>query len=230
MVLRDQTESVRRKAERKKQKGRHENKNTEPDGSQIQWDSICVDGEVDPSAVDLILPRCLAENPQEFAIFSFFNQFVLVSFHPDGQRGFLDCLLPLYTATRHDSLLSVATAAVALTISGGAPWRKADFQLGRLMFGKALRMAAAAIQDPTASTEDETLMAVLLLGFYEVSWCFSFAGLVECSEIFRMYNQFSFVIILSILSYNLLSLKATFRSFLLVEKEIKDSIQQSVGR
>lgn len=123
------------------------------------------------SAVDPVLSRSLAENPEELAICAFFTHFVLVPFHPDGQRGFLDCLLPLYTATRHDSLLSVATAAVALTISGGNPWRKADYQIGRLMFGKALRMAAAAIQDPVASTEDETLMAVLLLGFYEVSDC-----------------------------------------------------------
>lgn len=119
--------------------------------------------------MDLILPRNLAETPEELAICAFFNQFVLVSTHPDGQRGFLDCLLPLYTATRYNSLLSVATAAVALTVSGGSPWRRADYHLGRLVFGKALRMAAAAIQDPIASTEDETLMAVLLLGFYEVS-------------------------------------------------------------
>lgn len=94
---------------------------------------------------------------------------MIVPSHPDGQRSFLECLLPLYTATRHDSLLSVATSAVALTISGGNPRRRAHYRLGRLVFGRALLMAAAAIQDPLASTEDETLMAVLLLGFYEVS-------------------------------------------------------------
>lgn len=188
-MLRDQTESVRRKVERTKQKGRRENKHTEPNLSLIPWDNVGVDD--DSSGLDLILPRSLAENPEEFAICAFFNQFVLVPFHPDGQRGFLDCLLPLYTATCHDSLLSVATAAVALTISGGSPWRRADYQLGRLMFGKALRMAAAAIQDPIASTEDETLMAVLLLGFYEVSGNLFLDGPAGCGEIFLVHDQFS---------------------------------------
>ena len=169
-MLRDQTESIRRKAERTKQKGRKVNKVTEPEPSLLPWDIICLDDSmVDSSAVDIVIPKTLAETPEEFAICAFFNQFVLVSIHPDGQRGFLDCLLPLYIATRHNSLLSVATTAVALTVSSGSPWRRADYHLGRSVFGKALRMAAAAIQDPVASTEDETLMAVLLLAFYEVS-------------------------------------------------------------
>lgn len=124
---------------------------------------------VDPSAPHPAIARPLAETPEQFALCTFFTQFVIVPSHPDGQRGFLECLLPLYTAARHDSLLSVATSAVALSISGGHPWRRADYCLGRLAFGRALRMVAAAIQDPLASTEDETLMAVLLLGFYEVS-------------------------------------------------------------
>ena len=182
--MRDQTEAVRRKAERTKQKGRHENKHTDPNLPLIHWDPSWTDDVADPSALDLVPPRSVAENPEELAICAFFTHFVLVPFHPDGQRGFLDCLLPLYTATRHDSLLSVATAAVALTVSGGNPWRRADHQVGRLMFGKALRMAAAAIQDPVASTEDETLMAVLLLGFYEVSGCFAVDGPDGCGDIF----------------------------------------------
>lgn len=37
-----------------------------------------------------------------------------------------------------------------------------------MVFGKALRKATSAIQDPEESIKDETLMAILLLGFYEV--------------------------------------------------------------
>lgn len=129
---------------------------------------ILIDGLVNSSASATAVPRSLAEAPEQFALYAFFSQFILVPLHPDGQRGFLDCLLPLYTTTRHDSLLSVATTAVALAISGGSPWRRTDFHLGRVVFGKALRMAATAIQDPNAAMEDETLMAVLLMGFYEV--------------------------------------------------------------
>jgi hypothetical protein len=129
---------------------------------------ILIDEPVNLSACAIAVPRSLTESPEQFAICDFFSQFILVPLHPDGQRGFLDCLLPLYITTRYDSLLSVATTAVALAVSGGTPWRRADFHLGRVVFGKALRMAATIIQDPIAAMEDETLMAVLLMGFYEV--------------------------------------------------------------
>lgn len=170
LVLRDQTDAVRSRAERK----RRREKQQHPPGQMTDWAISAVhhaqpdeNAIIDRSVRSLTISPSLTETPEQLALCIFFNGFVILSFHPDGQRGFLECLLPLYNATSPDSLLFNATAAVALTISGG--YRKSHFLRRRAVFGKALRMASIAIQDPVASTEDETLMAILLLGFYEVS-------------------------------------------------------------
>lgn len=89
--------------------------------------------------------------------------------HPDFQCGFFQYLRPLYTTARHNSILSLATSAVALTIAGRHPGRKSSARLAQSMFGMALRGTSLALEDPILSLQDETLMAVLVLGFYEVS-------------------------------------------------------------
>lgn len=119
-----------------------------------------------PQATDI--SRSLNDSSIDIAVCIFFNNFVLIPRHPDGQRGFLECLLPLYASAPHDSLLSLATSSVALAISGGIPQKREDYKLARVVFGKALRRTASVIQDPDESIKDETLLAVLLLGFYEV--------------------------------------------------------------
>lgn len=110
----------------------------------------------------------LGQTPEQLAICQFFTNFVLVPTHPDAQCGFLDCLLPLYTSTRHDSMLSLATSAVALAVAGSEPDRRLSYLLGRAILGDALRKTTAALQDPVQSVQDETLMTVMLMGFYEV--------------------------------------------------------------
>ena len=60
-------------------------------------------------------------------------------------------------------------------ISGSSPNRRSDQQLGRTIFGKALRKTSAAIRNPADSRKDETLMAVLLLGLFEVRRCTTLA-------------------------------------------------------
>ena len=124
-------------------------------------------GFIELTAFDTI-PKLFVDSPEEVAVCTFFTQFILIPTHPDGHRGFLECLLPLYTSTRHDSLLSLSTTAVALAISGGSPLRKSDYRLGRSYFTTALGMATTVIQDSEKSVKDETLMAVLLLAFFEV--------------------------------------------------------------
>ena len=106
--------------------------------------------------------------PEQQAICAFFLDFVLLPRHPDSVQGHLEHLLPLYANTSADSPLSLATSSVALMISGGSPTRRSDQQLGRTIFGKALQKTSAAIRNPAESRKDETLMAVLLLGLFEV--------------------------------------------------------------
>ena len=120
----------------------------------------------------------LGNSPEEMAVTLLFNTFILRSRHPESLRGSLECLAPLYAKTSPGSLLSLATSAVALVISAGDPRRRADYALGRRFFGKALRLTNDAIQDTTESTKDETLMAVLMLGMYEVSTHCQRAGIL----------------------------------------------------
>lgn len=88
--------------------------------------------------------------------------------HPDAQCGFLDCLPPLYTSTRHGSILFLATSAVAFAVAGSDPGQRPIYKMGRVILGDALRKTTAALRDPVQSVQDETLMTVMLMGFYEV--------------------------------------------------------------
>ena len=106
--------------------------------------------------------------PEQQAICAFFLDFVLLPRNPDSVQGHLEHLLPLYHKTTAESPLSLATSAVALAFSGNSPARQRDQALGRSIFGRALRKTGAAIRNPLESGKDETLMAVLLLGLYEV--------------------------------------------------------------
>lgn len=122
------------------------------------------------NSADDTLPRIFNDFPEQQAICGFFLDFVLLPRHPDTIQGHLEHLLPLYQKTSPGSPLSLATSAVALLISGDSPVRRADQQLGRTIFGKALQKTSVAIRDPIESLKDETLMAVLLLGLFEVGF------------------------------------------------------------
>ena len=193
LVLRDQTKAVRRKAQRKKllqdQQG---SKLPSPPQSASPDEPVSTTGWtiVNPgenSAARAVaakrysstepVPRMFNDFPEQQAICAFFLDFVLIPRHPDTMQGHLEHLLPLYANTAAESPLSLATSAVALMISGGLPTRKNDQQLGRTHFGRALRKTSAAIRNPVESRKDETLMAVLLLGLFEVCW---FSLLVWC--------------------------------------------------
>ena len=122
---------------------------------------------VDVSDV-LTISSPLVEPPERLAVCAFFTDFICIPCNPDAQRGFLECLAPLYQSTRPDSLLSLATSTVSLAIFGGDPSRRSCYLLARRFFGKSLSMTRASLQDSTESMKDETLLAVMLLSFYEV--------------------------------------------------------------
>lgn len=106
--------------------------------------------------------------PEQQAVCAFFLDFVMLPRHPDSVQGHLEHLLPLYNKTSPESPLRLATSSVALAFSGNSPTRQNDHQLGRSLFGRALRKTSAAIRNPQESRKDETLMAVLLLALFEV--------------------------------------------------------------
>ncbi|KAL8801818.1 MAG: hypothetical protein Q9182_004225 [Xanthomendoza sp. 2 TL-2023] len=189
LVLRDQTESVSRKAQRK---GKREPAAVKPTATAADTSNTALVAglsggqrprrRLPPSSAHIAspanlgyyqalqhqLPKSFQDAPEDQAVNAFFQNYVLIPRHPYSRRGYLDCLLPLYQTTRHDSLLSLATTAIAMAVEGGSPSTAHYRQLSHSFFGKALVKTGRAIRDPIESVRDETLMAVLLLSFYEV--------------------------------------------------------------
>ena len=87
---------------------------------------------------------------------------------PEAQNGYLEFLLPLYGNVRRGSPLSLATSALAANLTFAWFARGPDSELASTLFGKALVLTQAAINDPMQNMTDETLVTVLLLGTYDV--------------------------------------------------------------
>ncbi|KAI4093305.1 MAG: hypothetical protein LQ339_007700 [Xanthoria mediterranea] len=186
LVLRDQTESVTRKAQRRNKRdprnvrvtaaaeetpvtavvaGRSEAQR--PLGA-FRTSSFPIASPTHSGYVlPLSLPRSFHDSPEQQAVNGFFVNYVSIRRHPYSRRGYLDCLLPLYQNARDDSLLSLATTAMALAIEGASPSTAHYRKLSHSFFGRALVKTSRAIRDPIESVKDETLMSVLLLSFYE---------------------------------------------------------------
>ncbi|MCJ1280405.1 hypothetical protein MMC21_008233 [Puttea exsequens] len=181
LILRDQTKAVRRKAQRKKSIANAPTTRLPSPPTSASSEEIGISSSVwavagpHQSAFSIIkraqsddqIPRMFNDFPEQQAICAFFLDFVLLPRNPDSVQGHLEHLIPLYKNTTPESPLSLATSSVALAMSGNAPTRKGDQQLGRTIFGRALRKTSAAIRHPVDSRRDETLMAVLLLGLFE---------------------------------------------------------------
>ncbi len=125
-------------------------------------------GTVQKSPADETIPRIFNDFTEQEAICAFFLDFVLLHRHKESVQGHLEHLLPLYANTTPDSPLSLATSAVALVLCGSSPRRRIQ-ERARQNFSTAIRKTRTAIRSPAESKKDETLMAVLVLGLYEVS-------------------------------------------------------------
>lgn len=201
LVLRDQTQLIqsraqRKKAERKSRAGliasdgpecsesvgeslgpqsrctslvpRGDSSSSSPEPAQ----AVSSESSLDNASYTNPIPRALGEDPIQPAVNALFDGLSMYNRHPDSARGLIALLRPLYSSARHDSLISLATSSVALAAVGGSLRRSAYYNLGYTLFGKAVQMTKAAIDDPVESLTDETLMTVMLLGLFEVR-CFS---------------------------------------------------------
>ncbi|KAI4235404.1 MAG: hypothetical protein LQ352_008093 [Teloschistes flavicans] len=196
LVLRDQTESVSRKAQQRRSK-RQPASNTNhqrisaDDRAAKSNSSLQSSGRLPPSFALIAtsattgyssLPISLDQPPEQLAINAWMSNYVSFTRQSYSSRGYLDFLLPLYQNTRHDSLLSLATIAMALAIQGGSPRFQHYRQLSHSYFGKALLKASKAIRDPVESVQDDTLMSVLILSFYEVGGADTLKRVLAASE------------------------------------------------
>lgn len=101
----------------------------------------------------------------------FVSSYVLPPRDPQSDRGFVELLPLLFGNIRPNSPLLFTLAAVSRCqfVAWELGVRDVETPPVRLAYGKALVATRLALQDPVECSTDETLMAVCLLGFYEVS-------------------------------------------------------------
>lgn len=164
LVLRDKTESVKRRELRK-----HCQKNTGPAFAPrpVNRSSALAIIDTQRCVAAGVIPSAFRVDLEEAALSSWFNSFIILHRNSDTQRGYLECLVPLYTSAKHTSPVSLATSAVAMGIFARRLQHSHVLDLGRKLFGDALTLTRQALQDPIHSKEDGTLMAVLLLSMVE---------------------------------------------------------------
>lgn len=149
LVLRDQTKSAKTAVERRQKKSSREHS---------------------PSS-DVTVS--LGESEDSHALCFLVSSYVTVSRDPRTDRGFLELLPHFFATLKSNTPLSLALNAVANCFF--AAWERRARYLEslnlRVAYGKALKATRAAISDPADCLSDETLMAVCLLGLYEVCKC-----------------------------------------------------------
>lgn len=98
----------------------------------------------------------------------FMSNFTLAS-QPTA-RGYFDFLLPLVKTEPSDSHFSLAFSAVAFASLANRPSARGSnlLQQASNQYTKALRAVNVALQTPSHQKTDQTLAAILMLGFFEV--------------------------------------------------------------
>ena len=117
----------------------------------------------------IVVPHPLYEPEETNALYFFVSTFVLYGRDTQADRGFIELLPFLFNDLRPESPLSLCLTAASNILFG--KWERKIHEAERHAFpsyAKALKVTRAALQDPVQSMSDETLMAVCLLGFYEV--------------------------------------------------------------
>ena len=171
LILRDETQSTRQRVRRQQ--------NLSPDASystdlESSYPTTFQEAfkSCREASFSATLPLLLGPDPsslEDLAICRFFSNFVLIPRHHEAFQGYLDILPSLYTNAPSESALVLATSAVSLAIAAGDPRCSRESILSRKQVGKAMAMIHKAVGDPVESLTDETLLAVLILGLYEVS-------------------------------------------------------------
>lgn len=125
------------------------------------------------------VPQGLPQDPEHQSVCFFMTKFVQTSRQEEIWGGCLEVLPALYNDVNSQSALSSATTATAM---GSIAWNPGYAQYKQVSLSKyvaSLKMINDAVQDPKKSKSDNVLMAVLMLGFYEVQFhskaCSTFA-------------------------------------------------------
>lgn len=102
----------------------------------------------------------------------FLQNFVLASTNAtDTPRGYFDFLAPLMKNEGPEDHLTMAFTATSLASLANRPNTRARSEMKQMAmasYAKALKATNIALQSPTLQKSDQTLAAILMLGFYEV--------------------------------------------------------------
>lgn len=125
-------------------------------------------GPTNMSQLEMV-PLNLPQDPEQQSICFFMSKFVQDSRTEEIWGGSLEALPTTYNRVGANSPLSLATAATSMSSVAWNP-ECAQFKPVALQkYVKSLKLLNDAVQDPGESKSDGVLMAVLMLGFYEVS-------------------------------------------------------------
>ena len=88
----------------------------------------------------------------------------------DGGKGYFDFLAPLMKTEGPNTQLSIAFQAVAMASLANRPNSRGRGLMPQAMgqYAKALKATNLALQNPAQQKTDQTLAAILMLGFFEV--------------------------------------------------------------
>ena len=117
--------------------------------------------------LDHIIPSPITEQWNTHYMPIFLHQF---STPGNGDRcyGFLDFLPALYHETNEASCLFSATNAVAMAYMTNIYRKGAWSRTHQVIYGQALTATKEAVEDPLLRVRDDTIIAIWLLGIYEV--------------------------------------------------------------
>ena len=166
LVLRDQTHALQ-KGEKRKPSKKDITPGTSSITNNVSKTGVVQDRSTSPDRLEIV-PSAFKVTPEELAVSSWFNSFILLYRDHESRRGYLEYLLPLYTSARHDSPLSLATSALSLIVFSGPPAHRPMMPFAQKVFGDSMALTRKALQHPVDSKNDQTLMAVLLLSMAEV--------------------------------------------------------------
>lgn len=119
-----------------------------------------------------LAPMALSVPIEQQAPCYFLQNFVLASTNAtDTPRGYFDFLGPLMKNEGPEDHLTMAFTATSLASLANRPNTRARTDMKQMAvasYAKALKATNLALQSPTLQKTDQTLAAILMLGFYEV--------------------------------------------------------------
>ena len=106
--------------------------------------------------------------PDDYILTFFFNLYILPIRDPLARRGFLEYLAPIYSHTDPNSPFMLSTMAVASCMLSIRMGHDPNTTFSRSYYLRAVKAMRDCVSEQKACSEDEMVIAVLLLQMYEV--------------------------------------------------------------